>query len=225
MKYTKKNLIIYLTIITLIGCSSTGKIYFYRASERADTEIINGKVGLIRTIYCDIFIEHIDNNTWKYIKKYNSFKGKGTESPSDPCFHFIVENTWNRPIVIDKIEIINKDKTAPAEDYSFIQDKNYLKSRYSVNILSLLKSRRILSDRISVKEIDFEDDTTLYRLDFIAPGDKVSFFKFFSNIPYGELSKIRVTIKYFDLKKVIDFDIVHFDNNDIEEINRYTEFL
>jgi len=212
-------------LIIFIGCSSTDKISFYRAVERADTEIINGKVGLIRTIYCDIFIEHIDSNTWQYIKKNNAFKGEGIESPSDPCFHFIVENTWNKPIVIDKIEILNKDNIAPSEDYSFIKDKNYLENRYAINISSLLKNRRILSEHILVKDIDFKDDTALYGLDFIAPGDKVSFFKFFGNIPSGKLSKIRVTIKYSDFKKVIDFDIARFDNNDIEEVNRYMEFL
>ncbi|MCL1865731.1 MAG: hypothetical protein FWF73_07975 [Spirochaetes bacterium] len=221
----KKKPFIYLMIIIFFSCSSTDKISFYRAVEKADTEIINGKVGLIRTIYCDIYIEHIDTNTWKYINKYNTFKGGGIESPSDPCFHFIIENTWNKPIVIDKIEIINKDNIAQSEDYSFIQDKNYLEDRYTINISSLLKSRRILSEHILVKDIDFEDETTLYKLYFIAPGDKVSFFRLFSNIPSGKLSKIRVSIKYSDLKKVIDFDIDRFDNNDIEEVNRYMEFL
>ena len=190
-------------IISLFSCSSTDKISFYRATERDDTEIINGKVGLIRTIYCDIFIEHVDRNTWQYIKKYNTFKGQGRETPSDPCFHFIVENTWNKPIVID---------IAPYEDYSFIKDKNYLENRYAINISSLLNNRRILSEHISVKDIDFEYDTALYKLNFIAPGDKVSFFRFFGNIPSGRLSKIRVSIKYSDLKKVIDFDIGRFDN-------------
>jgi hypothetical protein len=217
--------IILLMIIVFISCSGTEKITFYRAANRADIEIIKGKVGLIRTIYCDIYIEHIDNNTWQHIKKYNTFKGKGTESPSDPCFHFIVENTWNKPIVIDKIEILNKDNISPSEDYSFIKDMHYLEKRYAINISSLLKNRRILSEHILVKDIDFEEDAALYKLYFIAPGDKVSFFKFFSSQPSGKLSKIRVSIKYSELKKVIDFDIGHFDNNDTEEVNRYMEFL
>ncbi|MCL1834370.1 MAG: hypothetical protein FWG49_07710, partial [Leptospirales bacterium] len=189
------------------------------------TEIINGKVGLIRTIYCDIFIEHIDSSTWNYIKKFDTFKGKGIETPADPCFHFIVENTWNKPIVIDKIEIINQDNTASTEDYSFIKDTHYLENRYAVNISSLLKSRRILSEHILIRDIDFEEDTALYRMYFIAPGDKLSFFKFFSYIPSGKLSKIRVSIKYSDLKKIVDFDISRFDNYDTEELNRYREFL
>jgi hypothetical protein len=128
-----------------------------------------------------------------------------------------VENTWNKPRVIDKIEILDKDNIPTlSEDYSFIKDIHYLENRYVINISSLLKNRRILSDHILLKDIDFEADTTLYKLHFIAPGDKVSFFRFFGTIPSGKLSRIRVTIKYSEFKKVIDFDIGRFDNNYIE---------
>jgi hypothetical protein len=34
-----------------------------------------------------------------------------------------------------------------------------------------------------------------------------------------------VSIKYSDFKKVIDFGITRFDSKDIEEVNRYMEFL
>jgi hypothetical protein len=221
----KKTFIIYLIFLTLISCSNTDKISFYRAEERADTEIINGKAGLIRTIHCDIYIEHIDSNTWKYIKRFNTFKASGTDLPSDPCFHFIIENTWNKPITIEKVEILSSEYSAQSEDYSFIKDKNYLENRFAVNIPSMLKNRRILSEHILVKDIDFEEDASLYKLYFIAPGDKISFFKFFGSIPSGKLSKIRISIKYSDFKKVIDFNIARFDNNDIEEINKYNEFL
>ena len=216
--------IICLMIFIFISCSNTDKISFYRAEERADTEILRGKVGLIRTVNCDIYIEYIDSNTWQSIKKFNAFKGNGREFPSDPCFHFIIENTWNSPIVIEKVEILLEDNTAPAEDYSFIKDKNYLENRFAISISSLLKTRRMLSEHILVKDIDFEDDTALYKLNFIAPGDKISFFKFFSSVPSGKLSKIRISIKYSDLKKIIDFNITRFDNNDIEEVNKYKEF-
>ena len=214
-----------LMIAILISCSGTDKISFYRAEEKADTEIINGKAGLIRTIYCDIYIEHVDSNTWNHIKKFNTLKGNGTELPADPCFHFIIENTWNKPIVIENIEVVNNDNAASAEDYSFIKDKDYPENRYAVNISSLLNPRRILSEHILIKDIDFEDDAGHYKLNFIAPGDKISFFKFFSSLPSGRLSKIRITIKYSDLKKVIDFNIARFDGNDTEEVNKYIELL
>ena len=220
----KKTFIIYLIIMTFISCANTDKISFYRAEERADTEIINGKVGLIRTIHCDIYIEHIDGNTWSHIKKINTFKAGGSGLPADPCFHFIIENTWNKPITIEKVEILSSEYAVQSEDYSFIKDKNYLENRFAINTSSMLKIRRILSEHILVKDIDFEEDASLYKLYFIAPGDKISFFKFFPSIPSGRLSKVRISIKYSDFKKVIDFNIARFDNNDIEEVNKYNEF-
>ena len=63
-----------------------------------------------------------------------------------------------------------------------------------------------------------KNDTAEYRLDFIAPGDRVSFFTFFQRVPAGKSSKIRVSIKYFDMKKVIDFDIGRFEYNEIENM-------
>lgn len=190
----------------------------YRAAERADIDIIRGRAGLIRTLYCDLYIEYVDNEAWDYLKSFSLFKGHGWGNPVDPCFHFLIVNTWNKPFIIDRVEVVYKDEVIPSEDFSFIKDKSYLENRYSVNISSFMKKRRILSDRELLQDIDFESDTVEYRLNFIAPGDKVSFFSFFKSLPSGKLSKIRVAIKYFDVKKVIDFDIGRFEYNNIENM-------
>ena len=59
--------------------------------------------------------------------------------------------------MIDKIEALYNGEVIQSEDYSFIKDKSYLENRYSVNISSLLKKRRILSDRDFLRDIDFEE--------------------------------------------------------------------
>ena len=216
MKRKSGSLIITAALLLFLSCSGGDKVMIYRAAERADVDILRSRVGLIRTVYCDIYIEYVDNQSWKYLKEFNAFKGNGWGNPVDPCFHFIIVNTWNKPFVIDKVESSYKGEIIPAEDYSFIKDKSYRENRYGVNISTLLKNRRIYSDKIVVKDIDFESETTEYRLNFIAPGDRVSFFRFFQRIPAGKSSKIRVGIKYFDIKKVIDFDIGHFEYKETE---------
>ncbi len=219
IKSKKRNII----IITLLGvlflsCTDKNKTLFYRPVERADVDIVGGRAGLIRTVYCDIYIEYVDNESWDYLKKFNIFKGKGNGNPKDPCFYIKIVNTWNKPFAIDKIESAYNGEITPEEDYSFIKDKNYLEGRYSVNIAAMMKKRRILTEKELLREIDFEDETTGYRLNFLAPGDRVAFFSFFKRIPSGKSSKIRVGIKYFDLKKVIDFDIGRFEYNEIENM-------
>ncbi|HNX23321.1 MAG TPA: hypothetical protein PKG60_04695 [Spirochaetota bacterium] len=212
--------IILFLILQILNCSRENKVLFYRPVERADIDIIGGRAGLIRTVYCDIYIEYVDSGSWNYLKNFNMFKGSGKGNPVDPCFHFIIVNTWNKPFIIEKVEAAYNGEIIPVEDYSFIKDKSYLGNRYSVNISSLLKKRRILSDKNLLGEIDFENETAGYRLNFIAPGDKVSFFSFFQRISSGKSSKIRVIIKYFDVKKVIDFDIGRFEYNEIENMQQ-----
>jgi hypothetical protein len=216
-KKNRKFIIIFFLTLLFINCTENNKTMFYRPVERADVDIAGGRAGLIRTVYCDIYIEYVDGESWSYLKKINMFKGKGSGNPADQCFHIKIVNTWNKPFIIDKVESLYKGEVTPAEVYSFIKDKSYLENRYSVDLSSLMKKRRILSEKDFIRDIDFENDTTEYRLDFIAPGDKVSFFCFFRRIPSGKSSKIRVAIKYFELKKVIDFDIGRFEYNEIED--------
>jgi len=211
-------LIIILAMIQVLNCGGADKGMFYRAVERADVDIAEGRAGLIRTVYCDIYIEYVDKHGWNYLKKTGFFKGKGKGDPVNPCFHYIIVNTWNKPFVVDKIEILYNGEVFPSENFSFIKDRDYLENRYSLNISSLMKKRRILSDRNLLNEIDFENDTVEYRLNFVAPGDKVSFFNFFERIPSDRNSKIRISIKYNDMKKVIDFDIGRFEYNEIENM-------
>ena len=205
-------LAIVLTVHTICCCRS-GNTFFYRAVERSDVDVIKDKAGLIRTVYCDIYIEHVDSEGWKYLRDAPFFRGNGKGDPVPVCFHFIIENTWKRPFYIDRIEILHQGKVIKTEDFSFIKDKEYMENRYSVNLASLQIKRRILTDDTLLQDIDFSNDSVEYRLDFIAPGDRVSFFRFFSWLPVGKTTKVRIGIKYFDLKKVIDFDIGRFEYN------------
>jgi hypothetical protein len=212
-----KNRLIFLIlflIMQFINCTGAGNVLFYRAVERGDVDIVHGRAGLVRTVYCDIYIEHVDDEGWKYLKEVDFLRGGGRGNPAPVCFHLIIVNTWNKPFQIDKVEAMYDGVVVQSEDFTFIKDKEYMENRYSVSLASLLKKRRVLSDDCLLKEIDFKNDTAEYRLDFVAPGDKVSFFRFFSWFPVGKSSKIRISIKYFDMKKVIDFDIGRFEYNE-----------
>lgn len=201
-------------IILHVCCTGSNNILFYRAVERGDVDIVHGRAGLIRTVYCDIYIEHVDNDGWEHLKDVHFFRGKGYGNPGPVCFHLIIENTWKKPFQLDRIEVIHNGRVIPSEDFSFIKDKSYMENRYSFNLTSLLKKRRLLTDENLLKDIDFSDDTVEYRLDFFAPGDRISIFRFFPYFPVGKSTKVRITIKYFDLKKVIDFDMGRFEYND-----------
>lgn len=216
LNLSEKYISFMIVFLILSGCGGGKKAIIYRAIERPDVDIIRDRAGLIRTLYCDLYIEYVDRENWDYLKKFSFFKGNGSGYPIDPCFHFIIVNTWNRPMIVDKVELLCPGEAVRSEDYSFIKDEKYKKNRYSFDLGALFVKRRILSDGEILRDIDFSEDSIEYRLGFVAPGDRISFFSFFSRVPCGNLKKIRVTIKYHDIKKVIDFDIGRFEYNEIE---------
>ena len=179
MKTKYKAFLLIMIIIELVYCSGTDKSLYYRAAERGDVDIVDGRGGLIRSLYCDIYLEYVDGESWDYLKHFKFFRGNGNGNPVDPCFHFIIVNTWDKPFIVDKIEVLYKGVTVPSEDYSFIKDKSYLENRYSVNISSLLKKRRLFTDRNLLMDIDFGSESAEYRLDFIVPATGFHYSPFF----------------------------------------------
>lgn len=209
----RKILIIYIIIFSVLlslSCSTAGK-WGYRAAERGDIDIVGNRAGLIRTVYCDIYVEHAAIDQQRRIIEADIYRGKGRGMPLDPCFQFIIINTWNRPIVIDKIVLRYDNEDHEPELYDYIKDNGYADKRFAVNLNKMMQTRRLLSEDELIDEIDYDTETVEYRSDFIAPGDRVLFYRFFPVIPHRKNVKLYITIKYFNMKKIIDFDITRFD--------------
>lgn len=201
-------LIIILFIFFSAGCGGKELVRFYGPLPRGDVEIIAGKGGLIKSVYFDLFFEHLQKSDWEHLASFRSLKGGGRGFPVEPCFHIMIINTWNRPFEIKKIELICDNVTAEPEFFDFKGDSRFISERYAIDLASLWKQRRILSYSELLSEIDFEKSAIEYKLNFIAPGDKISSFYLFNTVPAGcKSTKLAVTIKYMDMEKVIDFDI------------------
>lgn len=183
----------------------------YRAEERGDVDIVGNRAGLIRTVYCDIYIENLSRDLRQKVYNTGSYSGSGRVMPLEPCFQFIISNTWSRPLKIEKIVLRYDNEDHEPEFYDYIKDPGYVERRYAVNPDSMMRYRRLLSDDELIDGIDYDTETVEYRSDFIAPGDKILFFRFFPVVPHKKGVKVFITIKYFDMKKIIDFDITRFD--------------
>lgn len=201
-----------LFILLFLSCSSGAKVErIYRAGERGDVDIVGNRGGLIRTVYCDIYMENLRRDLWRKVYDSGSYRGRGSGMPLEPCFQFIIVNTWNRPIKVEKIGLRYDNEDHEPEFYDYIKDPGYSGERFAVNLDSMQRYRRLLSDDELIDGIDYDTETVDYRSDFIAPGDKVLFFRFFPVVPDKKGVKMYITIKYFDIKKIIDFDITRFD--------------
>jgi len=213
MMRIKKFFIIMLTLSPLVfSCSSDSKgVWIYRAMERGDVDIVGGRAGLIRTVYCDIYIENLSREQRSSVYDSDVYRGRGKGFPLEPCFQFIVSNTWSRPLKIDKISIRYDSVDRTPEFYSYIKDRDYPEKRFAVDLNSMQKYRRLLTDDELIDEIDYDSETVEYRSDFIAPGDKILFYRFFPVVPHSKGVRVYITIKYFEMKKIIDFDITRFE--------------
>lgn len=140
----------------------------------------------------------------------------------------MISNTWNRPFQVTRVEIISGGKSIKPDFFGFIKKSGYSSARYRIDLEKFWKTRRVLTDAIMVEEIDFDYDTVQYDLGFIAPDDEVIFFRTFEWIPVeSEKTRIRIGIKYYEMEKVIDFDVADFEyyESETDELETLPEVI
>jgi hypothetical protein len=186
-----------------------------------DVQVYRGTTGIIRTEYCNISLMNIDSDGWKYLAGTETFRGRGSGFPSNLSFCIMLENTWDRPLRISRVEVLSGGQLMMPETFSFSQGSEYAEKRYAVNLCELWKTRRMLSDNFILQEVDFDNETIEYRMDYIVPGDSIVFFRTFKWIRTDIPAKFRIVIKYREIEKVIDFDLSRFEYYEPEpgEIN------
>jgi len=203
----KRKYCILILIVSLFSCAGGSERYFGPA-EKSDIYISRTGSGILRTGYCDISVEGLDSKTRKRLLDFPMFRGSGDGFPSIPVFCIMIINTWNKPIQVNRLEIITDKGVIPPEFFDYVSDKDYAGKRFAVNLRELWKTRRILKDVDSVRELDFESGTVEYSFNFIAPGDRILMFRTFGWISSDSGRKrLRIGIKYHEMEKVIDFDV------------------
>ncbi len=202
---------IVLPMLILLSCEA-GSVRAWGPADRSDMQLYMGRVGVMRSNYCSIAVENVDESTWNYLHGFKMFRGKGSGYPSNTCFSIMIANNWNKPFQVNKVEIVTAAGSVQPEFFDYVNDKNYPEERFSISLNELWKTRRLIVEKLLVGEIDFGSDTIEYSMDFIVPGDTVIFFRTFRWIPLAsEKLKLRIGIKYNQMEKVIDFDMTDFE--------------
>lgn len=205
-----KWLIILFAAVQALSCSP-GTVRSFGPAGSYVTHAYRGSTGIIRTEFCNITLVSVDGDVWNYISKTGIYKGNGKGVPAGQCFCIMILNTWNRPLLISRIEVMSGGEVVTPEKHIFMQGGDYLRNRYAVNLEELWKTRRVLADHVMLQEIDFDNDTLEYRMDYIVPGDSILLFRTFSWIQPDIPAKFRIGIKYHEMEKVIDFDLARFE--------------
>ncbi|HPS56713.1 MAG TPA: hypothetical protein PK514_01280 [Spirochaetota bacterium] len=224
-QYMKKIWLIILAAAMQVFSCGPETVRTFGPSGSYDVQVYRGSTGIIRTDFCNVSLVSIDSEGWKYLSKTDLFRGKGRGFPSNLCFCIMVVNTWDRPLQISRIEVLSGGDVVRPETFSFTRGSDYLQNRYAVNLEELWKTRRMLADNVLLQEIDFDNETLEYKMDYIVPGDFIFFFRTFNWVNPDIPAKFRIGIKYHEMEKVIDFDLARFEYYEPEpgEINMLPE--
>ncbi|OHD66047.1 MAG: hypothetical protein A2176_09820 [Spirochaetes bacterium RBG_13_51_14] len=201
-----------------------------RPAERSDIDIIKSGSALIRSLYCDITAEAVDDALWRKLRTaraYSLVPGSAARQRIPPltAFHVMVKNTAPTPIRIEKAQVrygaVARDALAADEIAGRLKSPSY--SVY--NFCALLSPRRLLEEKDAAGNIDYDRDTISSKLDFVPPNDTVLKLIVFDRIPVeAGTFKLLIRITASGREKIIDFDFTGRDyRTNGEDYNKMME--
>jgi hypothetical protein len=219
ISFTKKSAII-LTIISLLMITSCGQRFgitrYDRPQENAVIDIEEEGTAIIRSLYCDITIKELKDNSFLKIINNKEFQNNNSQKKMRvPKLHFFtvsIKNTTNYPIVLKSIQRTydsDNDAILTAVDIK----KQYKSPLYQgIDFETLLHPRRLSTDDFQNKKFEYARDTLRSQLSFISPGDTIMQIIAFKKLPLNVRNyAINFTISRRSLEKIIAFDMVRFE--------------
>jgi hypothetical protein len=171
--------------------------------------------GIIRTSSADISCREISISDWMLVADYNVFtaqKGGRNYPPDCSIFFFVIKNRSSQTISDISFTMKLKGEIIPSLKIPDIR-KRFILGRPGADIEAIFTPRRITEDSLIFKDIDFDQSSLTYPLNFISSGEGVSYFVAF-NTPPPDARSFIVTASYTDTiqKKIVDFEMVRTEN-------------
>jgi hypothetical protein len=171
--------------------------------------------GIIRTSTADISCREISPADWMLVSEYNIFisqKGGKNSPPDCSIYFFVIKNRSSLPISDISFLMKCKGEIIPSLKLADIR-KRFIFGKSGVNIDALFTPRRIFDDTLILNDIDFDQSSLTYPLNFILPGEGISYFIAFYTPP-PDARTFTLTVSYTDAtqKKIVDFEMVRTEN-------------
>ena len=193
------------------SCRSSVLKRVVAAEENSYVDIRKNNSGLIRSVFCDVYIEHIDAEKWEKLLKFKVYAGETLlltryQVPPLEFMHFIIRNTSNYPLVIKEVCIEGERGTIPSLTSHDIE-RAYRSHLYSVfDFDALYSPRRLTAAHYAIDDIRYESETIGYNFGFIAQGDTVLFVRAFEWIPASmDRFSVVITVKAGGVQRTIRF--------------------
>jgi hypothetical protein len=216
--------IITALLLCLHGCvPGAGMRHETRATERTDLEITKSGAPLVRSIYCDILVQPVDDGLWRKLAMSSAYSSKwkpglSRRVPPLTAFMVIVTNTVNAPILLEKTEL-RYGGAVLAELSPAAIGARFRSAAFSIyDFKRLLSFRRIVTGRYAASRVDYDRDTIEEKIDFIPPRDSVIRLVAFEKIPVEARSfRLNFMISAMGTSKQIDFDFTRHEYREGEK--------
>jgi hypothetical protein len=194
-----------------VSCLSPGIAIDRRIvpADRFDIERQEDGTSIMHSFSVDASIKAVTPEDWDHIsaaRAYQPDQGSDIGQPSCLLFYYAVKNRSKLTIGDFTVDISWNGKTVPALSPDEFR-KRFL-ARTDPLAPDLLRFRRLLTNTLSLKDIDIDRDTIGYPFGFVLPEDTVTGFASFYELP-PEARTFQVKIGFTDggVKKSVAFDM------------------
>ncbi|MBP7739047.1 MAG: hypothetical protein KA369_23970 [Spirochaetes bacterium] len=159
-------------------------------TENIAVDILQARAARVRSIYCEITVEPVDEARWKDLMKAAAYRKPGPQmalqrTPTLSAFLVLLKNTLNAPLRIEKAQIVAGDAVMEALRADGLGARFRSPAYGWCDFDRLLSIRRMTGEQEALYKIDIDRDTIETRLDFIPPRDTVLAVMAFEKIPPG----------------------------------------
>ena len=182
-----KTFAVSLTAMLLLSCGTPLKRAIVPQENRY-IDVRKDGVALVRSIPCDVYLEHVSEKGWKKLVSLRDYRaGNYTPAvydiPPVDFYQIIIRNTSRLPLTVENCYVKYETKTLPALDSGRADALYSYSSTPDFNIKNLYDPRRFTGEKNSIDTINYKTETVRSLIPFIPSGDTVLFFRAFDWIP------------------------------------------
>ena len=171
-----------------------------RPMERVDVEVRENNQAMVRHLYCDIHaedmgIEGLQKITASPLFENRDFSGSVYRFPKLNFFQIIIRNTGREVITAHRARLSFGTTVHEALDIEKFGTMTKSPAYRIIDYPRLFSPRRLMGEKYSSRDIQYERDTLEYGFSFIPPSDTVLFFAVFDWIPV-EVREFRLSVEF-----------------------------
>jgi hypothetical protein len=178
-----------------LSCVPTSLERFSRPLDRPGVEITEEGPALVRSVYCDIAVEHLGEDSLRRRLGQTREGRRCVSGRLAPLvvFRVIIRSTVDMPLRVERTELVHAGGVAVSLDADALGARLSPHRGSECDPGALRIFRRLLEERDSWSATTPDGDTVESRLDFIPPRDAVEGLIVFDRIP---TSSRRFTLRF-----------------------------